>query len=91
MSLSITTAIDASAAYGMLHRRGVGKMRHIDTSLLWVQEAAQTKKINFVKVDGKDLPADLMTKPPSRAAIEKFLKGLSTDRRSGRAKMAPTV
>ena len=28
---------DASAALGIIHRTGLGKTRHIDTSLLWIQ------------------------------------------------------
>ena len=89
--MGITVAIDASAAYGMLHRKGVGKMRHVDTSILWVQDAAFSGRIKFVRVAGRDLPADLMTKPLAREAAAKFLKQMNTDRRSGRARISPTL
>lgn len=61
--LATTTSVDARAAHGMRRRRGAGNMRHVATSLPWVQEAAQTRRIKFVKVDGRNLPADLITKP----------------------------
>ena len=35
---------DASAALGIINRRGLGRTRHIDTGLLWIQQtAAETK------------------------------------------------
>eukprot|EP00973_Karenia_brevis_P063752 8862914-Karenia_brevis.AAC.1 len=31
---------DASAALGIISRTGLGKVRHIDTAYLWIQEAS---------------------------------------------------
>ena len=31
---------DASAALGIIQRKGVGSIRHLDTRLLWIQEKA---------------------------------------------------
>ena len=42
---------DASAALGIIGRRGLGKFRHIDTSHLWIQETAAKKKAVFTKVE----------------------------------------
>lgn len=53
---------DATAALGIVSRRGLGKVRHLDTSLLWVQEASLRKKILYSKVAGEFNIADLMTK-----------------------------
>ena len=38
---------DASAALGIIHRQGLGKLRHIDTNSLWLQLAARQKVISF--------------------------------------------
>ena len=57
---------DASAALGIISRKGLGRTRHIDTGLLWVQETAATKRLEFLKVLGVLNPADLMTKYLSR-------------------------
>ena len=53
---------DASAALGIMDRRGLGRTRHIDTGLLWIQETAAAKRLEFTKVLGTVNPADLFTK-----------------------------
>ena len=37
---------DASAAVGMAKRRGLGKVRHIDVTQLWLQEKVAENKSN---------------------------------------------
>ena len=39
---------DASAALGIISRKGLGRTRHIDTGVLWVQETAATKRFEFL-------------------------------------------
>ena len=53
---------DASAASGIINRTGLGKTRHIDTSLLWIQQTAAERRLAFAKVLGKNNPADLYIK-----------------------------
>ena len=53
---------DASAALGIISRRGLGKVRHLDTSFLWIQETKAKRDIAFEKVKGEVNTADLMTK-----------------------------
>ena len=53
---------DASAALGIIHRIGLGQARHIDTSLLWIQQTAAERHLTFTKVLGKNNPADIFTK-----------------------------
>ena len=53
---------DASAALGMVARRGVGRIRHLDTRLLWVQESSLRRGLDYQKIDGKFNPADALTK-----------------------------
>ena len=50
---------DASAALGIIHRQGLGKVRHLDTNALWVQQAARAKLISYVKILGTRNPADM--------------------------------
>ena len=56
---------DASAALGIIARQGLGKVRHLNTAYLWVQEKAAEKEIKYNKVPGQDNVADLFTKPLS--------------------------
>ena len=44
---------DASAAIGITQRQGVGKTRHIDVGLLWIQQNAKSGEVNIRKVDGE--------------------------------------
>ena len=41
---------DASAALGAIHRKGLGKTRHIQTGLLWIQQAAADQRLRCGKV-----------------------------------------
>ena len=54
--------IDASAALGILERRGVGRVRHLDVGMLWLQEQRLREVIEFMKVAGTENVAHLCTK-----------------------------
>ena len=53
---------DSTAAVGKANRRGRGKVKHLQTCELWLQEVVMDKIIDKQKVGTKDNPADLMTK-----------------------------
>ena len=53
---------DASAALGIINRKGLGKTRHIDTGLLWIQQTAADQRLKYAQVLGEENPADLYTK-----------------------------
>ena len=53
---------DASAALAIIARKGIGRIRHLDTNYLWVQEQAATGKLDYKKVSGKENGSDLFTK-----------------------------
>ena len=44
--------VDASAALGILERRGVGRVRHLAVGALWLQEQALRRAVEFMKVMG---------------------------------------
>ena len=58
----IEISTDASAAKGIASRTGLGKVRHIEVSQLWLQDHVSTGKIKVNKVDGGDNLADTLTK-----------------------------
>ena len=82
---------DASAALAIVSRKGVGRVRHLDTSLLWIQEEAARKEIMYGKVDGKENPADILTKAVPSELIERHCGRLQFEFKSGRADLAPDV
>ena len=49
MEFSTAVYADASTAPGIVQRRGIGKVRHIRTQCLWLQEAHATKRLAFDK------------------------------------------
>ena len=53
---------DANAALGIINRNGLGKTRHLQTGLLWIQQIAAEQRLKFGKVLGANNPADLFTK-----------------------------
>ena len=53
---------DSSAAIGICSRQGLGKLRHIATHTLWIQERVRDGAIELRKVRGEVNPADLFTK-----------------------------
>ena len=53
---------DASAAVGICQRRGMGKMRHIDVGILWIQDEVSQNRVQVVKVKGTENWADNLAK-----------------------------
>ena len=51
--------VDSSAALGICKCTGVGKVRHMDTRFLWIQELVRDGRIQVLKVAGVENPADL--------------------------------
>jgi hypothetical protein len=82
---------DASAALGIIHRLGLGKLRHIDTSALWVQQAARSKLIEYEKVLGDLNPADILTKHLAAEPSARHAARCCVEFISGRPGVAPQV
>lgn len=82
---------DASAALGIIGRTGLGKLRHIDTSYLWLQQESIKKKLKMNKVPGTENPADMNTKGLSGEEIAKYIKMLNMGYKEGRSELAPEV
>ena len=88
---SIRVYADASAALGIVHRKGLGKVRHLDTSTLWVQQAAYSKKISYDKVLGTLNPADMMTKHLAEPLRKTHVARIFNEWIEGRAGQAPKL
>ena len=82
---------DASAALGIIHRNGLGETRHIDTSLLWIQETAATQRLKYEKVLGKDNRADPYTKYLDIDTDDHHTKTFRSHYKGGRADEAPKL
>ena len=90
--LPVRVWTDSSAALGIASRSGLGKLRHLETHTLWVQEKVRTGAITLRKVWGEVNPADLFTKHlPSREKVHQLLGLFGCEYRSGRAEAAPLL
>ena len=49
---------DAAAALGIVERKGVGRVRHLDVGSLWIQEQQLRRIPEMHKVAGLENPAD---------------------------------
>ena len=92
LHLPVRVWTDSSAALGIASRSGLGKLRHLETHTLWVQEKVRTGAIEVRKVWGEVNPADLFTKHlPSREKVHQLLSLFGCEYRSGRAEAAPLL
>ena len=83
---------DSSAAIGICSRQGLGKLRHIDTHTLWVQQAVRSGRFELKKIKGTENPADLLTKHnQTHDSIEKLVALYDCYFKGGRADLAPSL
>ena len=83
---------DSSAAIGISKRSGLGKIRHLATHTLWLQEKVRTKAVEVRKIKGDENPADLFTKHlPSKDKVHSLVKLFGCEYRDGRSAAAPLL
>ena len=82
---------DSSAAVGISHRTGLGKVRHLDVQLLWIQDRIKHGDFTLTKVPGSTNRADLLTKHLGEAKLIEFTNMFAMIFRSGRAESAPSI
>lgn len=82
---------DATAAIGIARRRGLGKVRHLATADLWIQDRVRKKDFALEKVPGADNPADILTKNVGRDILIKHMENLGLEYEVGRAETAPSI
>ena len=86
--VNIQLHVDAMAAKGMIERKGLSKVRHLDVNILWLQEQCARKILPVRKVAGEENVADLMTKHLVSPKIRKNVAGLNLRFADGRANKA---
>ena len=89
--LQIEILTDATAAIGICRRRGLGKIRHLHVSDLWVQDRLKTGDFKLTKVLGTENPADCLTKHVTRDIMMRHMQTMGLKPESGRPGSAPTL
>ena len=80
---------DASAAIGMVRRLGLGRVRHLATADLWIQQKVRDGSLSVTKLLGTINGAALMTKSKSRGEILRQLGLIGFRQLDGRPAVSP--
>ena len=91
IDLSLKVMTDATAAIGISRRRGLGKVRHLATADLWIQDRIRKGDFKLEKVLGAENPSDMLTKHVDRMLLSKHMAKLGLFYEDGRAESAPAI
>ena len=75
---------DATAAIGIARRKGLGKIRHLDVTDLWIQDKVWSKQVGLKKVLGTDNPANIFTEHVERSILQKAMSTINMVQMTGR-------
>ena len=70
MQFHVRVVADISAVLGIIARRGVGKVRNMDTNLFWIRGTVARKTVEYDTVVGAADPADFTITEPSTPDME---------------------
>ena len=88
VGISVQLMVDATAGKGIAERRGVGKVRHLHASLLWVQKVVEKRELAIRKIPRAQNVADLGTHFVDTATMWAHLTNLGFERREGQSRIA---
>ena len=90
-TLKLRVLSDATAAIGIARRKGLGKLRHLDCTDLWIQDTIRSGRISLEKVLGTSNPADILTKYVEKKALDMALAKMNLLPTAGRPVSAPAA
>ena len=80
--------MDASAGISIGSRRGLGRVKHIDTVFLWVQQIVTQWRVRLGKKGADEMLADILTKPVNEKIMERMLRGMAFFFEEGKHRLA---
>ena len=83
--------MDATAGAAIGSRRGLGRVKHIDTIFLWVQDLVSSGKITLGKKHTSENYADVLTKPVDGGTLRRFMLAMGFEYLSGRAALGYSI
>ena len=89
VSVHLKVLSDASAAIGMVRRLGLGKVRHLATADLWIQQRVRDGSVCVSKCPGALTCSDLMTKYKSRQDLLRQTAMMGFRQIPGRPSISP--
>ena len=85
---TLRAATDSSSAKGVAKRRGVGKIRHLHTPLLWLQTKVRSGSIKISKIGTATNWADLATKVQDQKRTLECLNACGFEVAVGKSRIA---
>ena len=82
---------DATAATGMTRRLGIGNIRHLDVSVLWIQQKVRDNDMLLSRIASKEHPGYSFTKYRSGPEIRAHMQMMRLELEGGRAASAPAL
>ena len=74
ISLDLEVYTDSNSAIGTTSRKGLGKMKHVQTWYLWIQERLASGCFKLLKVGTKHNVSDVCTKAVTANEMDKHMK-----------------
>lgn len=71
--LGVVVWVDAQATIGLSFRSGLGRARHIEPGVLWIQVFLGRGECEIRKVSGDNKSVDMLTKPRFRDTLYRHL------------------
>ena len=91
VQVKLVVNTDASAALGMVKRRGVGKVRHIEVKELRIQDEAHSGEVEVRKVMSSENFADVFTKYVNQEKMNEAIHKMGFEMREGRHELNPLL
>ena len=86
--LGLEVRMDATAGISIGSRRGLGRVKHLDTNFLWIQEVLADKRASVDKIHGKLNPSDILTKPATGTNLRHLCEKIGFEFLTGKSSLA---
>ena len=91
VGVKVSVGMDANAAIGIVQRRGLNTLRHVELDVPWIQEQLAWRLLPLRIVPGPRNLSDMMTKNVDQAHIVMYLDLLNLRFDIGRADIAQNL
>ena len=88
MSAVVVVRTDSSSGLAVGSRRGLGRLRHVQTRYLWVQQRVQEGDFRLKKEQGDTNVSDALTKPVDEKRMTNLSTMMGCTFRGGRTALA---
>ena len=86
--LDLQVKMDATAGISIGSRRGLGRVKHLDTIFLWIKEVIAEKRASLRKIHGQLNPLDILTKPVNGQELQYFCEKIGFEFLDGKSSLA---